>query len=86
MKQIADTNLNDLINGAAQALLAERRQDATSRIKQVLIRQEAMAEAIKAKELELKKLNDKMAKSTAKIERLRNGDWSVLAEFETEDK
>lgn len=85
MKQIDNVNLSDLLESAALNLLTEKRKDAESRIKQILVRQEAMADAIKTKESELKKLREKMEKSTAKIDRLRKGDWAVLAEIERED-
>ena len=86
MKQIENTELPDLLKSAADALLAEKRKDAESRIKGILIRQEAMADAIRQKENELKRLREKMDKSTAKIERLRKGDWAVLAEIERDEK
>jgi hypothetical protein len=85
MKPIQDTELPDLLKSAASKLLAEKRNDAESRIKGILIRQEAMADSIKTKENELKKLREKMEKSSQKIERLRNGDWAVLAELEREE-
>jgi hypothetical protein len=85
MKQIENTELKDLLESAAQNLLLEKRKDAESRIKGILIRQEAMADAIRAKENELKKLREKMDKSTAKIDRLRKGDWTVLSEIEREE-
>lgn len=85
MKPIDQTNLPDLLQSAAAKLLAEKRNDAESRIKGILIRQEAMADSIRTKENELKKLREKMEKATQKIERLRNGDWAVLAELEREE-
>ena len=72
------------MEGAANALMAEKRHDAESRIKQILIRQEKLAESIKASENELKKLNAKLEKSVAKINKLKSGDWSVLNEQENE--
>jgi len=84
MKPIPALNLTDLLEGAANALMAEKRHDAESRIKQILIRQEKLAESIKASENELKKLNAKLEKSVAKINKLKSGDWSVLNEQENE--
>jgi len=84
MKPIPSLNLTDLLEGAANALMAEKRHDAESRIKQILIRQEKLAESIKASENELKKLNAKLEKSVAKINKLKSGDWSVLNEQENE--
>ena len=54
------------------------------RIKQILIRQEKLAESIKAAENDLKKLNSKWEKSVAKINKLKAGDWSVLNEQDNE--
>jgi len=84
MKPIPSLNLTDLLEDAANALMAEKRHDAESRIKQILIRQEKLAESIKASENELKKLNAKLEKSVAKINKLKSGDWSVLNEQENE--
>lgn len=86
MKPIENIDLKDLLESAAQNLLVEKRNDAESRIRQTLIRQEALVVSIHAKENELKKLREKMDKSSAKIDRLRKGDWSVLAEIEREEK
>jgi len=84
MKPIPLLNLTDLLEGAANALLIEKRHDAESRIKQILIRQEKLAESINATENDLKKLNAKWQKSVAKINKLKAGDWSVLNEQENE--
>ena len=84
MKPIPSLNLTDLLEGAASALLTEKRHDAESRIKQILIRQEKLAESIKAAENDLKKLNGKWDKSVAKINKLKAGDWSVLNEQDNE--
>jgi len=84
MKPIPSLNLTDLLEDAANAFMAEKRHDAESRIKQILIRQEKLAESIKASENELKKLNAKLEKSVAKINKLKSGDWSVLNEQENE--
>jgi len=84
MKPIPSLNLTDLLEGAANALLIEKRHDAESRIKQILIRQEKLAESINATENDLKKLNAKWQKSVAKINKLKAGDWSVLNEQENE--
>lgn len=86
MKAIPDTDPNDILLSAAASLLTDKRKDAESRVKQILIRQEALAESILSKERELKKLREKMDKSSQKIERLRNGDWAVLAEIEKEEQ
>ena len=85
MKEIPETNLPDLIEAASKSLLQERRKDAESRIRGLLIRQEAMSESIRTKESELKKLREKLEKSVAKMTRLSKGDWSVLAELEQEE-
>lgn len=82
MKAIPETNLADAVTGAATSLLIERRNDLDSRIKQILRRQEALAEAVRRTEREAEKLRNKLEHSSRLIERLKAGEWQVLAELE----
>lgn len=80
MKALENVDPKELIQSAATTLLQEKRHDAESRIKQILIRQESLAEQLRAHQNSVKKAQEAIDKGQRMIERLANGDWSVLAD------
>lgn len=82
MKPIPETSLADIVTGAATQLLHERRQDAESRIRQILKRQEILAEELRKADAAAAKVRGRLEGSAKMIERLKAGEWQVLAEME----
>jgi hypothetical protein len=86
MNPIPDTDLSRLFESATLNALNERRQAADSSIRQILKRQEAVSDQVRRDRLALEKSEKKMQALAAKIDRLKAGEWQVLAELEREAK
>jgi hypothetical protein len=85
MDPILDENdkpieLGDLVKEASQQLLRERRVEASGLIKNLLVKSEQVTKDLKTKRLEVAKLEETLAYTLGKINRLKDGDWSVLKE------
>jgi predicted aminopeptidase len=78
MDKIEDIDLPELVAESSQQFLQERRASVTGLIKQMFQRAEQLANEIRADEKGLAKKRGKLSEVTAKIEKLRGGDWSVL--------
>lgn len=82
MKEIPDTDLATLVESAALNALAERRLEVGSVVRLILRRQEIIAEEIVRDEKTIATKREKLAQLSGRIQKLKSGDWSVLAELE----
>ncbi len=82
MEKLENVNLSELVVEASDALLTEKRNAAASSIKKHLQRVEQLAIDVRKIEKELKSKREKLVKAQAKIEKIKEGDWSLLADKE----
>lgn len=80
MEKIDGVNLEDLVKESSADLVAEKRRSIAGLIKQQLQRMEQLATDVQNLEKQLKGKREKLKKTQEKIEKIRGGDWSVLAE------
>jgi hypothetical protein len=80
MEKLENVNLAELVVEASEALLAEKRNTAASIIKKHLQRVEQLAIDVHKVEKELKSKKEKLVKAQAKINKIKEGDWSLIAE------
>jgi len=85
MKPIPGVNLKNMVEQASKELIFENRKQAIGMIKKGLKRIEGLAKEIKYFNHELKKRQGKLAKSQEKINKIKDGDWSLLVEAEKEN-
>lgn len=79
IEKIEGVDLADLVTEASTRLLAERRVEAAGLVKNHLQRVEGLTLEVRKKEQELKKLKEKLSKAQDKVDKIKAGDWSVLA-------
>ena len=79
---IEGLDLADMVEKVSARLLLTRRCHAACLVKNHLQRQEQLEKDVAETEEKLKKLKEKLAKANAKIDKIRSGDWSVLASRE----
>ena len=80
MKQIEGVNLVDLVQNSAEQVLQERIKGAKGQIKALFYHMERLLKEKASKTKELKRLDEKINSLQTKIDKLRSGDWSQLAE------
>ncbi|KKK98742.1 hypothetical protein LCGC14_2639720 [marine sediment metagenome] len=80
MEKINNVDLSQLVEESAEKLVAEKRNKAASLVKQELQRIEQLKIDIKKIDKDRKNKQDKLDKAQAKMDKIKNGDWSVLAE------
>lgn len=80
MEKIDGVNLEDLVEESSADLIAEKRRSVAGLIKQQLQRMEQLATDVKNLEKQLKGKREKLTKTQEKMEKIKSGDWSVLAE------
>ena len=77
---IEGVKLEDIVTEAATELLVERKRQATSLIKNFLMKVEGVTTEIKQLKRQLESKEETLTKTLDKIERLKKGDWSLLNE------
>ena len=82
MDKIDGIDLAELVKDSAQDLMKEKRVGAANIVKNHLQRVEQLAIDIRTLEKELKNKKDKLVKAQSKIDKIKAGDWSVLAQKE----
>lgn len=80
MDKIENVDLGSLVTEASTELMAEKRRVAANHIKIHLQRVEQLVIDVKKAEKELRKKKEKLEKAQAKINKIKEGDWSLLAE------
>lgn len=80
MEKLENVNLAELVVETSDSLLTEKRNAAASIIKKHLQRVEQLAINVHKLEKELKGEKEKLAKAQAKIDKIKEGDWSLIAE------
>ena len=80
MEKIENVDLGNLVTEASNEIIDARRKQAAGIIKQQLQRIEQLVTDISNAEKELKKKRDKLTKAQEKIDKIKAGDWSLLAE------
>ncbi len=80
MEKIEGVNLEELVEESSADLVEEKKKSVAGLIKQQLQRMERLATEIKNLEKEINGKRDKLKKIQEKIEKIKNGDWSVLTE------
>ncbi len=75
-----EIKLNDLVGEASRELMREKRLEASNLVKSFLLKAESLTYDIKGKKRELEKMEVSLADTLGKIEKLRSGDWSILAQ------
>lgn len=83
-----DIDAGDLLASVSAELLENRKKELSSQVTRLFYKADELARNKRKAEHEAKKLGDKLDKVLARIERLKQGDWSVLKEKEDdkEDK
>jgi uncharacterized protein HemX len=77
---IEGVDLSELVKEASTELMAEKRRQASNIIKNHLQREEQLVLDIRQLEKNLKGKKDKLAKAQIKINKIKEGDWSLLVE------
>ena len=80
MDRIEDVDLKALVSVVSNELITEKRNVAANSIKQHLQRVEQLAYDVSSLEKQLKQKKEKLAKAQAKVDKIREGDWSLLAD------
>jgi hypothetical protein len=80
MEKLEGVDLKVLVAEASDALLTEKRNSAASIIKKHLQRVEQLAIDVHKLEKELKGKKEKLTKAQDKIEKIKEGNWSLIAE------
>lgn len=75
-----EIDLQELVTAASIDIMLERRKEATNLIKGFLIKVEGLTKEIKNLENQLKTKQESLAKTNEKIQRLKKGEWNILAE------
>ena len=82
MEKMENVDLSVLVEESSKELMADKRNDAASIVKKHLQRVEQLAIDVRNTEKQLKIKKEKLAKAQAKIDKIKAGDWSLLAEKE----
>ncbi len=82
MDKLEDVDLAQLVEESSKELMVSKRYDAANIIKNHLQRVEQLAIDVRTAEKALVKKKEKLAKAQAKIDKIKEGDWSLLAEKE----
>lgn len=80
MEKIEGVDLAALVTESSSDLVSEKRTKAAGLVKQLLQRMEQLATDVKNLEKQLRGKKEKLQKAQDKIEKIKGGDWSVLAE------
>jgi hypothetical protein len=86
MEKIDDVNLAALVTRASDELLTEKRNSAAGLIKIQLQRMEQLATDISKLKKELKKKEEKLGKAQIKMNKIKEGDWSLLVDKKDQSK
>lgn len=84
MEPIKNVNLFDLVKETSEQMIQERRKQAANLIKKELQRAEQLARDIKNLEKELNSKKSKLSTAQMRIDKIREGDWSLLIEDKSE--
>lgn len=79
-EKIEGVDLSTLVEEASTELLGERRSQAASIIKKHLQRVEQLVIDVHRAEKTLRGKKEKLTKAQAKLDKIKAGDWSLLAE------
>lgn len=80
MKQIDNVNLTELVTESSKELISEKRSEAANIIKNHLQRIEQLSLDVRKAEKELNKKTEALKKAQEKMDKIKAGDWSQLAE------
>jgi seryl-tRNA synthetase len=80
MEKIEGIELDELVSDVASELVNDRRKQAASAIKVQLQKVEQLAADMKLLNKQLKEKQKKFDEVVARIEKIKGGDWSLLAE------
>lgn len=72
--------LNEIVVQAAKEVFEEKKRESANLIKSFFKKAEELTYQAKTKKRELEKIEQNLTNTLQKIERLRKGDWTVLAE------
>ena len=78
IEPIEGVNLADLVSEASIALIKDRRELATTAIKNYFHKLDGLTAEIKSLKNQLSKKEESQARVLEKIKKLKEGDWSVL--------
>jgi len=79
-------NLAELVEDTATSLVAALRKDYQGKIRQMLLKLEQLDKEITDGEKQLNKKRQAFTKIQARIDKLRDGDWSVLKDNDQNKK
>ncbi len=80
MEKIEGIELDKLVSDVASELVNDRRKQAASAIKVFLQRAEQLSVDMKLLNRQLKEKQKKFDETVARIDKIKAGDWSLLAE------
>ena len=86
MEEIKGVNLSKLVEESSEELIADKRKMASGLVKQQLQRMEQLAIDIKNLKKQLRNKEEKLEKAQLKINKIKDGDWSLLVESKEEDQ
>ena len=80
MEKLENVDLSALVEDSSKELMDEKRKQAAGLIKVQLQRIEQLSLDVRNAERTLKKKQEALAKAQQKIDKIKAGDWSLLAE------
>ncbi len=86
MQKIEGVEIGDLVQEASKQILLAQKDEVLDLVKKLIQKAHGLTEDVKRAKHELKGKEDKLAKTLARIEKLRAGDWSALQEQQGEKK
>ena len=86
MEKLENVDLSALVEDSSKELMDEKRKQAAGLIKVQLQRIEQLSLDVRNAERTLKKKQEALAKAQQKIDKIKAGDWSLLAEQKDNSK
>ena len=85
LEKVEDLDLGQLVEEVSSDMVQERTRQAAGLIKKQLQRMEQLSKDIVAAKKELKSKQDKLVKAQDTIDKIRSGDWKVLAQLDNQN-
>jgi len=86
MEKLENVDLSALVEDSSKELMDEKRKQAAGLIKVQLQRIEQLSLDVRNAERTLKKKQEALVKAQQKIDKIKAGDWSLLAEQKDNSK
>lgn len=84
IEKIDEVDLEALVKDASSDLILQRRKEALTLIQKLMCRIEGLAKEKKQADTKVKELEGKITAAQEKLNKIKSGDWSILAGLEKE--